>query len=271
MRPASSVHPAIIGLVLSAVLGWRLNVTLAHPASGDELRTRNGAVVVEPLAHAGVRLTYSGSVLYVDPWSKVGLAPDAAPANLILVTDADAGAHHLDTTAISQLRRQDTAVVTPASGRGKTPGAIVMANGERRTFGPFGIEAVAAYDLRPGEPFHAKGVANGYVVTVDGMRVLFAGVTECVPEIGALPRIDVAFVPMNLPNGRMTIDATASCLASMAPRIAYPYHYDQDYIARLAGRGRPSGAEDAARSVRELTARLAGRVEVRAADWYPTR
>ena len=104
-----------------------------------------------------------------------------------------------------------------------------------------------------------------------GKRVFFAGVTECIPEIKALRNIDVAFMPMNLPNGRMTPAAVADCVRSFAPTIVYPYHYDQGYTARLAGRGDASGAAAAAATVRTLADALRGVAEVRDANWYPTK
>ncbi len=56
------------------------------------------------------------------------------------------------------------------------------------------VEAVAMYDLIPGEPFHAKGEGNGYVVTLGGVRIYLAGVTECTPEMQAIRDVDVARV-----------------------------------------------------------------------------
>lgn len=241
----------------------------AGAGAEERFSTRGGDVIIRPLAHASVRVDYGGKVVYVDPWSRADLG-GAPQADLILITDADAGGHHLDTAAIRQLRKAGTSIVMPASGRTKLPDGIVMANGEQRVFGDITVESIGSYDLLPGDPFHAKGVANGYVLTIGGMRILFAGVTECVPEIRALRNIDVAFVPMNLPNGRMTPQATAACVAGLKPKVVYPYHYDQGYIARLSGRGVPEGAAEAARSVRVLADTLAGSVEVRSADWYPT-
>lgn len=247
-----------------------LTVIQAGIGAEERFKTSGGDVVVQPLAHASVRVDYRGTVIYVDPWARADLTA-AAPADLIVITDADAGAHHLDPAAILRLKKASTVVVTPASGRAKLPDAVVMANGEHRSVGDVEIEALAAYDIKPGAPFHEKGVANGYLVTIGGMRLLFAGVTECVPEISRLRNIDVAFVPMNLPNDRMTVEAAAACLTTIGPKVAYPYHYDQDYIARLSGRGRQGGAEQAERSVRDLAARLSGRVEVRSANWYPVK
>ena len=248
---------------LAAALGLAVGV-----AGEERFPGRAGDVVVRPLAHASVRVDYRDLVVYVDPWSRANLA-GAPPADLILVTDADAGAHHLDTAAIQQVRKTGTVILMPESARTKLPDGVVMTNGSRRTVGDMTVEAIGSYDLLPGEPFHAKGVANGYLLTVGGVRILFAGVTECVPEIKALRNIDVAFMPMNLPNGRMTPAATAACLAELRPKVAYPYHYDQGYIARLNGRGTPGSDAAAAQSVRTLADSLAGRVDVRAADWYP--
>ena len=88
-----------------------------------------------------------------------------------------------------------------------------------------GIESVAMYDLTPGEPFHAKGEGNGYVVSLGGLRFYLAGVTECTPEMLAVPEVDIMFVPMNLPNGRMAPEVAAECVARIAPTVVYPYHY----------------------------------------------
>lgn len=236
----------------------------------ERLRSNAGDIVLRPLAHASVQIEFGGRTIYVDPWSGADLA--GAPASdLVLVTDADAGAHHLDPAALQRLRRGGSTVVMPASGRKKVPDGVVLENGATRRFGDVTVEAIAAYDVMPGQPFHAKGAANGYVLTLGGRRVLFAGVTECVPEIRALRDIDIAFLPMNLPNGRMTPSAVADCVRTFSPRVVYPYHYDQGYIARLAGRGDPAGAAAAAASVRRLAAALEGVAEVREANWYPGR
>ena len=60
-----------------------------------------------------------------------------------------------------------------------------MANGETREVAGVQIEATAAYDITPGDSFHPKGEANGYIITLGGTRIYVVGVTECVPEIRA--------------------------------------------------------------------------------------
>jgi L-ascorbate metabolism protein UlaG (beta-lactamase superfamily) len=239
-------------------------------AAEERLASPAGDIVIRPLAHASVQIDFGGRSIYIDPW--MGAKLDGAPrSNLIIVTDADSGAHHLDPAALQIVRSAGGTVIMPASGTAKVPDGVVLDNGKSRTFGDVTVEAIAAYDITPGDPFHAKGVANGYVLTLGGKRVYFAGVTECVPEIKALRNIDIAFLPMNLPHGRMTPSAVAECVRSFRPAVVYPYHYDQGYIARLAGRGDPAGAAQATESVKALAADLRGVAEVRQAEWYPVR
>lgn len=236
----------------------------------DRVATPTGDIVITPLAHASLQIAFGSHVIQVDPWSLADLA-HARPADLVLITDADAGAHHLDAAAIAKVRKHEAPIVIPASGRSKVPEGTVLQNGERRAFGAVDIEAVAAYDLLAGEPFHAKGVANGYVITLGGTRLFIAGVTECVPEIRALRNISVMFVPMNLPNGRMTAAAAAECVRTVKPAIVYPYHYDQGYIRRRSEGGRVESPPDVLRSLDEL-ARLVqpDAIELRRGAWYPT-
>jgi L-ascorbate metabolism protein UlaG (beta-lactamase superfamily) len=253
----------------AAIMAW---VTAAAAAAGIatsvvRLPAAGGEVRLQPLVHASVAVEFEGRVIYVDPWSAADLS-NAPQSDLILVTDADTGAHHLDPVAVAKLRKPGGTIVIPAAGLAKVPDGIVLPNGVSRTFGNVKVETVPSYDLLPGEPFHARGASNGYLLTLGGTRVYFAGVTECIPEIRALRDVDVAFLPMNSPNGRMTPAAVAECVRSFSPRVVYPYHYDPGYVSRRAA-GRVAQASHADVSVRELTEALSGFTEVRLADWYP--
>ena len=62
------------------------------------------------------------------------------------------------------------------------------------------LDAVPAYNTTPGHTqFHPKGRDNGYMLTIDGLRIYVAGDTEDIPEMAALKDIDVAFLPCNQP------------------------------------------------------------------------
>jgi L-ascorbate metabolism protein UlaG (beta-lactamase superfamily)/quercetin dioxygenase-like cupin family protein len=218
-------------------------------------------IVVTPLLHASVQLEYGGKVIQVDPWSQADLTR-AKPADLILVTDDPV--HHLDPKAIGHLRKPGAPVVVPAASQAKFTDGTPLANGESKTLAGVAVEAIAAYDIKPGEPSHPKGKANGYVLTLGGKRIYFAGVTECVPEVRALRNIDVAFVPMNLPLERMMPAAAAECVNAFKPKTVYLYHYDQNYAA-----GRTDAAAIAASVQSFRDAIRGGATEFRDGAWYP--
>lgn len=242
-------------------------------ATVDRLPASGGDVLITPLIHSSVQIEHAGKVVHVDPWSAGDLS-GAKPADLILVTD-DVG-HHLDIRAIQKLRKRGAPVVMAANGKSQIPDGIVLANGQSTTAAGIRVEAIAAYDIKPGEPSHPKGEANGYVITLGGKRIYFAGVTECVPEVQAVTDIEVAFVPMNIPVERMIPAAAAACVKTIKPRIVYVYHYDQDYAARVANpRATPQGLPGGMSIEQSLEAfknALKGEaIEVRVREWYPAR
>jgi L-ascorbate metabolism protein UlaG (beta-lactamase superfamily) len=217
-------------------------------------------VTITPLLHSSVQLEGGGTVVQIDPWSRADLTR-AKPADLILVTDDPI--HHLDPKAIAQLRKPGAPVLLPAASQAKFADGTTIANGETRTVSGIRVEAVGAYDIKPGEPSHPKGKANGYVVTLAGQRIYVAGVTECVAEMRALRDIDVAFVPMNLPLERMTPSAAADCVNAFRPKVVYLYHYDQSWVSSGTALANRAATIDAFRTA------LAAGIEFRDAAWYP--
>src|SRR5687768_9436269 len=160
-----------------------LLLCLALVVSGFSRIDTYGDITITTFTHSHVQLEHAGKVIHVDLWSVSDLS-NAKPADLILITD-DVG-HHLDAKAIARVRKPDAPVVIAANGKKVVPDGIVMANGESRDVAGVRIEATAAYDVTPGESFHPKGEANGYIVTLGGWRVYIVGVTECVPNIKAV-------------------------------------------------------------------------------------
>lgn len=246
---------------------------LAVPlGAADRVPAAGGDITITPLIHSSIQIEHAGKVIQVDPWS-LGDLERFKKADLILITDDPI--HHLDVKAIQQLRKPGAPVVITEAGKAKLPDGIIMANGERATEGGIAVEAIPAYDIIPGEPSHPKGKSNGYVITLGGTRIYIAGVTECVPEVRALKNVDVAFIPLNIPLGRMTPVAAAECVKALAPKIVYPYHYDQLLAARLtnprASSEGPAGGLTVAQSLQAFRDALRGEpVEVRDGNWYPS-
>ncbi len=97
-----------------------------------------------------------------------------------------------------------------------------------------------------GQPFHPKGIGNGYIITFGDKRVYVAGDTENIPEMRDLRGIDIAFLPMNLPY-TMTPEMVADAAKAFKPRILYPYHYGETDTSRL---------EDLLRDTKEIEVRI---------------
>jgi L-ascorbate metabolism protein UlaG (beta-lactamase superfamily) len=241
-------------------------------SAADKFPAAGGDIDITPILHSSVQVEHAGTVIQVDPWS-VGDLSHAKAADLSLLTDDPA--HHLDVRAIQQLRKPGAPVVITASGKAKVPDGIVLANGASMTLAGVRVESIAAYDLVPGPPEHPKGEANGYVITLGGKRLYFAGVTQCVPEVRAVKNVDVAFMPLNIPPARMTPSESAECVKALRPKVVYVYHYDQDAAARLTNpnakpQGLPGGMT-IAQSLQAFKDALKGEaIEVRLPDWYPT-
>lgn len=240
-------------------------------AWADTFPGEAGTVEITPLIHSSVQLEYRGLVVQVDPWGVRGLS-GAKAADLILVTDNPA--HHLDVEAINRLSKTNTPVIIPANSLEELPTGVVLNNGEMIRAAGLTIEAIAAYDIIPGAPEHPRGDANGYVLEFGGKRFFFAGVTECVDEVKALQNIDVAFMPMNIPIGRMTPEATAECTKLLDPEVVYLYHYDQNYARRAVRPDYPTSILDSGLTVEqsldlfeELMADSG--IEVRRGGFYP--
>jgi len=113
---------------------------------------------------------------------------------------------------------------------------IAMRNGDVQTVTGLRVEAVPAYNLvhkrEDGQPFHPKGVGNGYIINFGETPVYIAGDTENIPEMKNLRNIAIAFLPMNLPY-TMTPEMVADAAKTIRPRILYPYHYGNTDVSKL--------------------------------------
>jgi len=173
-------------------------------------------------------------VTHVDPYSNLADYNTLPKADLILLTHEHPD--HLDLKALNAIRTGKTVVVlTEACGK-QVHGGIVMMNGEVNTWEGLKVEAVPAYNIvhkrDTGQPFHPKGVGNGYIITFGDKRVYVAGDTENIPEMKGLKNIDIAFLPMNLPY-TMTPEMVAEAARVFKPKILYPYHFGETDTSKV--------------------------------------
>ncbi len=157
----------------------------------DVIETSKGPLRITPLYHGSVMLKFNGKVIQIDPWSQADYT-GIAQADLILITHTHAD--HMDAALINKLRKPTTAMLGPPAVNDTLNGAcgIVesIGNGEKTTLLGIEIEAVPMYNLvrgsEPGNPFHHKGIGNGYILNFGDTRVYVSGDTEFIPEMKAL-------------------------------------------------------------------------------------
>jgi L-ascorbate metabolism protein UlaG (beta-lactamase superfamily) len=194
----------------------------------DTYSTPLGKLEVTPVNHGSVMLQINGKVIHIDPYEKTVDYAKLPKADLILITHEHPD--HLDKKALDKITKADTHVITTATvlATGKVPGAQVLKNGESASWNKINIEAVPAYNIirkRPdGIPFHPKGVGNGYILSFGTFRLYIAGDTEFIPEMKRFGKLDVAFLPKNLPY-TMTDEQFIEAAKVIRPKVLYPYHY----------------------------------------------
>lgn len=197
-------------------------------------QTPMGELRVEVFGHASVRLGIGDHLIYVDPYSEVCDYAGMAPADLILVTHNHYD--HYDQKAFSRIETPGTAFIVSQNVGRVDARYTVLANDEYCFWNGIGVFAVEAYNINrrnpDGELFHPRGVGNGYVLDFDGFKLYLAGDTEPIPEMQDLPKIDLAFLPKNLPY-TMTDEEFVKAANLIKPKYLYAYHYFEIDIPKL--------------------------------------
>lgn len=202
----------------------------------DEFTTASGKTVkFHALMHACIRIQYDGKEIQIDPVSRLrDRTVDYASmpkADYIFVTHEHAD--HYDATALKTLTADKTQLVMNKRCADMYGSGRVMVNGDKLQLGAITVEAVAAYNSTPGrEQFHPKGRDNGYILTIDGLRIYIAGDTEDIPEMSAIKDIDIAFLPCNQPF-TMTPEQLIHAAKVIKPRVLFPYHYGQTDLSTV--------------------------------------
>jgi L-ascorbate metabolism protein UlaG (beta-lactamase superfamily) len=173
------------------------------------------------LGHASFRLD-GPPTIYLDPTS---LGSEESPAGIILISHLhdDHYAPHI----LKKISTPETVIVisrlmTPRLERDGVPGEVRgLKPGERTTVGEVEIETVPAYNID--KSYHPKDAEHlGFIVTLHGERLYFAGDTDRIPEMADID-CDVALLPIG---GTYTMDVEEAGQAAtdIAPKVAVPMH-----------------------------------------------
>lgn len=213
----------------------------------DEFQTKSGkSVKFHALMHASIRIEYDGKEIEIDPVQKLrdrtvdySLMPKA---DYIIVTHEHGD--HFDRGAIKELTGENTLLVTNKRCGDMLGYGTVMANGDSlRIADDITLVAVPAYNTtEANKKYHPKGRDNGFIITIDGLRIYVAGDTEDIPEMSAIKGIDVAFLPCNQPY-TMTTAQLENAAKMVKPKVLFPYHYGSTDLSEVPAKLKDTGIE----------------------------
>ena len=213
----------------------------------DSFTTKNGKTVkIHALVHASMHIEFDGWEIYVDPVTKLGdktIDYSTMPkANYIFITHEHFD--HLDTTAIKLLKGKNTEIITNQRCAAMLGYGMVVDDGYAFQLADcFVVEVVPAYNTTEGhQDFHPKGRDNGFILTLDGLRIYIAGDTEDIPEMANIKDIDIAFLPCNQPY-TMTVEQLVNAARMVKPKVLFPYHYGQTDISGIPSQLEADGIE----------------------------
>ena len=220
------------------ILAWQKAGKSTTAVETDIFTTKSGKLVkIHALMHSSIRIEYDGRNIYVDPCSNLhGRKADYTvmpKADIILVTHEHFD--HYDTAAIRRLTTGGTQLIMNphcvemyGSGTAMTGGDKLKLDKDRIM-----ITALPAYNTTEGHlQFHPKGRDNGYILTVDGLRIYIAGDTEDIPEMADIKDIDISFLPCNQPY-TMTPEQLVKVAKMVKPKVLFPYHYGETDVSGI--------------------------------------
>lgn len=203
----------------------------------ERFTTKTGKELsIKLIKHGSLQLDYDNTILYVDPVPNFGnMHVDYSTypkADFILITHEHGD--HLNIETINNLSKENTLVLLNEKSRQQFGKGETVRNFETRSLNPsISLEVVPAYNITPDHlKFHPKGNGNGYILTIDGLRIYIAGDTENIEEMANFANIDVAFLPVNQPY-TMTPEQAIKATELFNPKILYPYHYGQTDVTPI--------------------------------------
>lgn len=167
--------------------------------------------------HASYRITTNaGKIIYIDPYMGTGYDKEA---DLILVTH-----QHYDHNAVNKMPHKENTIVF------QNMDAIINGNYVNTNICGVEINPVPAYNKN-----HNANECVGYVLTIDGNRLYFAGDTSETKEMNNIKDIDYAFLPcdgiFNMNAIEASICANLIKAKHSVPMHTYPDHLFSEEIA----------------------------------------
>jgi L-ascorbate metabolism protein UlaG (beta-lactamase superfamily) len=174
------------------------------------------------LGHASFQITFNNKIIYIDPYE----GSYTSKADLILISHSHHD--HCNTLKLEKALKEDTIIGAPSECRTLISRKItVLKTGKTLKIDNIAIGVVHAYNTKrfrsPGTPFHPKGSGLGFLITLDGKTVYYAGDTDLISEMEDLQNIYLALLPCG---GTYTMDIPEAIEAALVinPKVVIPMH-----------------------------------------------
>ncbi|WP_370573288.1 MBL fold metallo-hydrolase [Methanomethylovorans sp.] len=175
------------------------------------------------LGKAGFRLRGENVTIYMDPYGLSGNIPLEDMADIILLTNEHP--QSFDPDSIRIVRSSSTTTLLPEN-------MSVQFRGDARRVEAgdelmddlcikgISIEVVPSY--KPDASSGPKEAGVGYVITIAGKRIYYAGVTGLIPEMQTMS-VDIVILPVG--DCTMNEEKAAEAVAIISPKVVIPVSY----------------------------------------------
>ena len=168
------------------------------------------------LGHSSIKIK-TDKIIYIDPWK----IKDEEKADLVLISHNHGD--HLSPSDVRKIQKNDTVIITTGDCASQLQGDIrIVKPGDVINAHGVTVAATPSYNLS--KSFHPKASGwIGFVITVEGKRIYYAGDTDFVPEMRDI-KADMMIMPVG-GTYTMTAEEAAQAVNFVKPKVAIPIHW----------------------------------------------